>query len=293
MVVVPGYGMNSYIFDFHPSGPSMVETWASLGFEVWTVDPRGHGASRRLPPARRSFGLADLALNDLAVALDFVAANTLTERERVFGVGCSLGGTLLFAHTACRRGHRVAGLVAMGSPLRWEAILPIFEPFRRVPGFAATLAVPGSRFFAGLLLPRLARAAPSFLHPYMHLERIDPSATDRMVLTVERLYPRLNREIARWMASKDLVLGGCDVTRGFYATTMPLLCVVADSDGIVPEATALSACHRSPGPPGEVLRVGTADRPYAHADLFISEGCHEDVFLPVAAWLSRISSRVA
>src|SRR5690242_8776332 len=47
VLIVPGYGMNSFIFSFHPTGPSLVECLAARGLEVWTVDLRGQGRSIR------------------------------------------------------------------------------------------------------------------------------------------------------------------------------------------------------------------------------------------------------
>ena len=46
LLIVPGYGMNSFIFSFHPRGTSLERTLAEAGYEVWAFDMRNQGESR-------------------------------------------------------------------------------------------------------------------------------------------------------------------------------------------------------------------------------------------------------
>src|SRR5258706_14512998 len=87
VLIVPGYGMNSYIFGFHPRGPSMVDCLAARGLEVWTVDLRGQGRSIRARGNNR-YGLADLAIEDLGAAIAHVLAHTATGATKLAIVGC-------------------------------------------------------------------------------------------------------------------------------------------------------------------------------------------------------------
>ena len=64
VAIVPGYGMNSFIFGYHPRGLSLEEHLAEAGFEVWSLDLRGQGGSVCVGP-RRDYDLADLAVTDL------------------------------------------------------------------------------------------------------------------------------------------------------------------------------------------------------------------------------------
>src|SRR5579883_2044374 len=68
VLIVPGYGMNSFIFSYHPHGPSLEGSLAAAGFEVWRADLRGQGPSQR-DGGSDDFGLADLALTDLPAAI--------------------------------------------------------------------------------------------------------------------------------------------------------------------------------------------------------------------------------
>lgn len=283
VVILPGYGMNSFVFGYHPEGSSMIETWVARGHEVWTVDLRSQGATV-CRGGDATFGLAELALHDLAVAFDFVVANSLCRPSTLIGVGCSLGGALLYGHAACVPGHRLGAIVGMGAPLRWEAVHPLFRVVSRSPRLAWLAGHFSRREVNTRVLPLIARV-PRLISLYLHPQMVDLRHPERLFLSVSDLLPQLNEEMACWMAQGDLVFEGVNVTEAFWRTELPLLCVVGTGDGVVPEASALSACRRARPAPCEVLRVGDAERPYAHADLFVARDAPRDVFVPVARWL--------
>ena len=54
VLIVPGYGVSSQVFRYHPSGLSMQDYLVQAGFEVWLVDLRGQGRSTSVggKPAR-------------------------------------------------------------------------------------------------------------------------------------------------------------------------------------------------------------------------------------------------
>jgi hypothetical protein len=83
----------------------------------------------------------------------------------------------------------------------------------------------------------------------------------------------------------DLVVRGVNVTEAVADAKNPLLVVLSNADGIVPEATALSAHHKMGSSVKDILCVGTTEVPVAHADLFVSDIAQEWVFEPLAQWL--------
>ena len=110
VVIVPGYGMNAFIFGYHPNGPSMEESIAQRGFEVWSVNFRAQDGSRSVG-GEKEYNLKDLALTDLGAVFDHIRAHTRTERESVDAIGCSLGGTLLYIHAALVRQTPLASMI--------------------------------------------------------------------------------------------------------------------------------------------------------------------------------------
>jgi len=78
---------------------------------------------------------------------------------------------------------------------------------------------------------------------------------------------------------------GVHVTRAMREVTQPLLLVVANQDGIVPERVATSAARAWGGSDVTTLRIGTPEDWYAHADLFVGHASPEIVFAPIERWL--------
>jgi pimeloyl-ACP methyl ester carboxylesterase len=287
VLIVPGYGMNSFIFSYHPGGVSMEGRLAEAGFEVWRCDLRHQGGS----VARGGdddFSLADLALVDLGVAIDAVLARTRTGADRVSAIGASLGGTLVFIQTACNPAHRVGAIVALGSPLRWVAVHPAIRLVFASPLLIGLVRFRGTRRLSELGLPLLARWSPWLLSIYVNADITDVSAAREMVRTVEDPNRHINREMALWIRERDLVIRGVNVAEAFARLDLPLFCLTAAHDGIVPEATAAFPYHCSRAKEKQLRVVGTREMNMAHADLFVSNQAHKLVFDPMAEWLARV-----
>jgi len=284
VVIVPGYGMNAFIFGFHPRGKSMEAYWADKGFEVWSLNLRAQGDSKRVGGKTR-YGLYDASVTDLGAALAFIARHTETKAGRIDAVGCSLGGTYLYAHLALRPEQNILGsVVTIGAPLRWVEINPVFKAAFGSPRIAGMLTIRRVRPFARVAMPLLTRV-PKLLEVYLHPEIVDTSRMKEIIRTVENPNRTLNRQIAEWVRRGDLVIRGVNVTESIAKATNPLLVVLANADGIVPEATALSAYDKMGSSVKDILCVGRKEIPVAHADLFVSDIAQEWVFEPLAQWL--------
>lgn len=289
LLIVPGYGMNGFIFGFHPRGTSLESHLAESGIEVWTADLRAQGHSRPLGRHAATPTLEGYAAKDLPALVDLVLRETATrDARRVDVLGASLGGSITFAHLALTADHRVGSVVAVGSPLVWlDVPLVLRVPFasRRLAG---ALPIRGTRRLASLVLP-VVRHAPGMLGMYMNASHVDLGAASELVRTVEDPVPAVNRDLAAWMKNGHLVLGGVDVTRALARERGPLLTVLSNRDGIVPERAALSAGEAWGGNDVTTLRIGDDADWYAHADLFVGNEAPERVFEPIARWLGERS----
>jgi pimeloyl-ACP methyl ester carboxylesterase len=283
VVMIPGYAMNTHILAFHPRGASLVEHMVAAGFDVWTANLRGQGGSRRTGPRAR-FGLAELALVDIPAVLAHVRHRSGFERVDV--IGCSLGGSLLFAYLAHHRAdHGVRRLISMGGPLTLTHTNPLLKALFASGRLAGWVPIKGTRRLAGVGLP-LLRRIPSVLSLYMNADGIDLSRVDPLVQTVDDPVRRVNRQIARWLRAGELRVRGVDVAAALRDVhDVAVLAVIANRDGIVPPGDARSIADVVEG--ATVLEVGTPDRWYAHADLFIGNTAAEDVFTPLERWLSE------
>jgi pimeloyl-ACP methyl ester carboxylesterase len=286
VMIVPGYGMNSFIFSYHPNGPSLEGYLAQAGFEVWRVDLRAQGRSVSVGGGE-DYGLEDLAITDLGVAIRGALERTRTDGDRLDVIGASLGGTILFIHAVLNEKHRLGSLVAMGSPVRWVKIHPAIKLAFSSPLLVGLVRFRGTRKIAEVALPEIVRRTPWLLSIYMNSDITDMSAAREMVRTVEDPNRHVNREIAQWIRDKDLILKGVNIAEGLTRVQNPLLCVLAGGDGIVPRETAEFPYLKVASQSKKLLEVGLGDRAMGHADLFISNDSQLHVFEPIAAWLKE------
>lgn len=295
VVMVPGYAMNSFILSFHPGGRSMIGYLVDQGYELWTTDLRAQGDSRRTAGPRPlhlgdRFGLAELAVDDLPRMFDRVRALTASSASTLHAVGCSLGASLLYGYLAHHRdNHGLRSLTAIGGPLRWDAVHPALRVAFASGRLAGLIPFAGTRALARAALP-LVKHAPGLLSLYMNAREIDLSQADQLVKTVEDPVPYINRQVARWVSQGDLVVRGVNVSDRLQGLPLDVHCVLANADGIVPRGAAASVADIVGASRVTVLEVGTAERWYAHADLFIGPQAEAEVFAPMARWLELRSA---
>ena len=287
VLIVPGYGMNSYIFGFHPRGPSMIDCLSARGLEVWTVDLRGQGRSIRARGNNR-YGLADLAIEDLGAAIAHVLANTMTGATTVDIVGCSLGTALAFAHVASIPAAPVHALVSMAGLVTWKGAHPVVRFAFGSPRLVGLMRIRNTRQLARLALPLLTKVAPSLLSVYLNGRSTDLTHVSKLVQAVEDPHPVINREIAEWIRRGDLVVRGVNVSKKLPELGHPFFCVVANDDGIVLPETSRHTYDVIGSEKKRLLIVGDPEQPIAHADLFLFTGAQERVFRPIADFLLEV-----
>lgn len=283
VVIVPGYGMNSFIFGFHPRGTSMERYFAEAGLEVWSANLRRQGHSKPASARPGEPSLRAYAQKDLPAVIDTVLGASRTGADTVDLIGCSLGGSLVYAHLALLPDTRVGSVVSMGAPLRWTEVHPILKVAFASPWLVGRIPLAGTQRMARAALPLLARTP--VLSIYMNTKNVDLSQAGELTRTVDDPHPRVNQDIALWIRARDMVLGGRNVTEALTGERRPLLVVVSNRDGIVPESSATAARDAWGGDDVDVLRVGDDRVWYAHADLFVGDEAPETVFRPITEWL--------
>lgn len=287
ILIVPGYGMNSFIFRYHPRGTSMERTLAEAGYEVWSMDLRGQGDSQ--PTHRRAGGVSlwHYAMFDLPAAVAGVMAGTASTARDLTLLGGSLGGTISYSYLALRaRAHPVGQLVTVAAPLRWNAVHPVVRTLFASRFLAGSVRLSRTRDMVRGAMPLLLRT-PQLLGMYINTATVDTGQMHELTRTVEDPPRKLNLDIARWLRSRDLELGGVNVTRALGAQNMPLLVMYGNRDGVVPEPTVLSVVDAWGGTDIRVVRVGDDENWYAHANLFVADDAPERVFQPMIRWLQR------
>jgi pimeloyl-ACP methyl ester carboxylesterase len=280
---------NRGAMDFPIARWSLAAHLAEGGFDCFALDLRGHGDSRRMEGAPRSWSFDDYLRLDVPAALEAVRA--ATGSSRVLWVGHSQGALLGMAACAAYP-DRVEGLVAIAAPAFWGAqgVLKIVARF----GF----------FFTGRLNRFLARClAPfsGFWHPPVSEVAINGRNVTRpvyrrvLVNVVENISVGVLRQLGRWVITDSFASldGAIDYRAALSACRQPALFVSAEADRIAPPAVVEEAA-RAWGGESEVLRVGLAGGAccdYGHSDLLFGRRAPEEVFPRIRDWLVAEAER--
>jgi pimeloyl-ACP methyl ester carboxylesterase len=286
--IVPGYGMNSYIFHYHPSGRSLAATLADHGHEVFTVDLREQGRARKRTPGKQTrYGLSELALIDFAKAIDAARTHTASKHDEIDLVGASLGGTITMLYRTQAPNPAPGRVVLLGSPIRWTSVHPLLKILFGSPSLAGAVQLKKTRTLAGLALPLAAKLAPWALKIYMNPDATDLTHYGEMVHTVEDPSRFVNREIAQWIKHRDLIVNGRNLSDDVANFSAPLCTIFANGDGIVPKETATFAHYHARSTNKVLIEAGDRAVPYSHADMFIGRDAARQVFEPLIAFLEE------
>ncbi|MDP3275400.1 MAG: alpha/beta fold hydrolase [Deltaproteobacteria bacterium] len=286
--VVPGYGMNSYIFNYHPGDRSIIAALADAGHEVFTVDLREQGRSSKTKLFKSAaYGLGDLALTDLASAMDAAVAHKTSRPREIDLVGASLGGTLSLLYRTQHPKAVEGRVVLMGSPVRWVQSHPLLGVLFRSPMLAGAVGVRGTRQMAKLALPTIAKVAPWALKLYLNPDATDLGNAAEMIHTVEDPSRHVNREMAHWIRRGDLLVNGRTLADDVARFDAPLATFFANGDGIVPAQTATFAHGHARSTEKLLVRAGSDSLPYSHADLFVARDARQQVFEPLVDFLNK------
>lgn len=292
VVLVHGYAQNRYTW--HNSRRSFVNYLADDGWDVFNVDLRGHGRSRRFgAPFPRT--LDDYIREDLPAFVD--EALRLSGGDEVFLVGHSMGGLIAYFAAATLLRDRVKGLVTIGSPYVFGQGSTLLYAIREV---LAALRVTGLLDKNPALPLRVVGRHLQRSHRIWNARRLPipirawaPDTVEEEVLEeyLKRTFDRSTLAVAL-----DIVRGGrfksfrsadgmTDYSTAFELLDRPLLVVAGMEDNVAPPASVRPAFARSRSK-DKAYRVF----PFGHIDLIVGKESTRTVWPLVRQWLGRRAS---
>lgn len=114
VLLIHGFGQNRYTW--HTSRRSFANFLALEGFDVFNLDLRGRGRSRRFGALNDTI-MDDYIREDVPAAVRTVLR--LSGKKQVFLLGHSMGGIISYAVAGSSMRDEVAGVVSFGSPYRF------------------------------------------------------------------------------------------------------------------------------------------------------------------------------
>ncbi len=278
VLLVHGIAMNRQAFELGVDGYSLAAFLAEAGFDCFSLDLRGHGASRRPRGAARGWNLDTYLAEDLPAALDAIRRET--GAERVLYVGHSQGAVLGLA--ACGLyPERIAALAALAAPVQFDVqdrlralvryrFLPLGGRFLRP--FVRSVAP-----FSGVWHPRFADLA-------VNARNVAPPVYRRALANaIENLYPGVLAQFEAFIREDAFrsMDGAHDYRAALATCAQPALFVAAERDGLAPPAAVEGAYARWGGP--KALRVFEDD--FGHLDLLYGRRAPELVYPVVRDFL--------
>lgn len=295
VILAHGLAVNHSNFDLGPDN-SLARYLSEKGFDVWTFDVRGVGASREpVDESGRVRGATfdDIARHDAAAVIARVRA--LSGAERVLWAGHSMGGMVIAAHLAQAPEAPVAGAVVLGSPFRFGA-------YRAAPAIVESIAarvVPGVPLdsFFGLLVPFVhlgAREHRFFVNGRnMSVEtsrRVLATIFDRVPMTLTASFGAFVR--AGRVRSAD---GRFDYESKLADVRTPMLFVAGAADRQAPPSAVMPAYEALGAGDKRFFIAGRENgfqEDYGHGDLVLGERAAGECFPLVEAWLSERATPV-
>jgi pimeloyl-ACP methyl ester carboxylesterase len=272
VLLVHGIAMNRQAFEFGLERYALAPYLARAGLDCFSIDLRGHGASRRTGGRSRGWTLDTYLAEDVPAALEAIRRET--GHERVLWVGHSQGAVLGLA--ACGLyPERIAGLVALAAPAHFDVqerlrkLVSLDYPFRgRLTRIGARMIAP----FSGYWHPALADLA-------IHLRNVEPRVYRRLLMNViEDLPTGVLDQFATFIREDSFrsMDGKVDYRAALEGCRQPALFVAAEKDGLAPPSVVQAAFRRWGGEKSYVV----FEREYGHTDLLLGRRA-PDVVYPV------------
>ncbi|MGZ6079544.1 MAG: alpha/beta fold hydrolase [Myxococcaceae bacterium] len=290
-----GLAANHVNFDFDPPH-SLAHAFAAAGFEVFSVDWRGAGASRaRRRWQRFLYDADDLIAQDgpalLAHALERTGA------PGAFWVGHSLGALVGYGVLGGTDGPRIQGMCALGAPVFFQHSRWVFRLSRLALWLAWPLAF-RQRWMSIGLAPFLGHVTLPLTEVLLNPKAIAPRVLRKMYCNlVSSMGYRLMRQLDDWtrhdaFRSRD---GRIDYRARLRQVTTPVLVMGGSQD-------ALATPHAIQG---QFELLGTEDKTlmlfgrengdtldYGHGDLLFGDHAPLEVYPRILRWISDRASPV-
>jgi polyhydroxyalkanoate synthase subunit PhaC len=288
VLLVHGYGQNRYAW--HLPSRSLANYFAASNLDVYNLDLRGHGRSRRLG-ARVPRDVSEFVREDIPAAVEEI--QRLSGPRPVFLLGHSLGGLVSYA-AAPGLGDAVAGVISLGSPYHftrgsWALSLMghlLLAVDRRVSFGHGSLMLKS----CGDALRRLRIFMDSPLP--LPIRGFLPGSMEREVLG-EHL--SLAMDCGSVTVLRNMFLAAAEARQGghglgglsgfaepFEAMDRPLLVIAGAADDLAPPASVEPGYARSRSR-DKTYRVFTQ----GHIDLLMGRGSTETIWPLIDQWIDQ------
>lgn len=284
-----GLAANRHTFDFEPPY-SLSHVLAEAGFDCFIVEWRGIGGSRLPPRGRRwpDVSVDEIVAQDGPALIDLALART--GARRAFWVGHSLGGLVGYAVAQGERADKLAGIIALGSPV----FFPPDKLIRRLIHAGNRASWPRgfrNEWLSRTLAPFLGYVTLPLSDVIINPKHIPPAVQRKVYANMMASMSRnVLRQFQDWIdhdafRSFD---GRVDWRAGLSALRLPVL-VMGGSQDRLASPKNLRAQFELLGSEDKQLYIFGCERgdkmDYGHGDLLFGTGVAHEVHYETRAWL--------
>ena len=285
-----GLATNHLNLDFEPPY-SLACAFAEAGFEVFSLDWRGAGASRP-PPGRGRFDFDadDLIEKDAPAVMKLILEEA--RAEQLYWVGHSLGGLVGYAVLGSPEGARLRGLCSLGAPVYFRYPRWLARTMRLCLWLAWPVAF-RQRLLSLALAPFVGRLTLPLSDVLVNPQAIAPRVLRSMYANlIDSMGYRLLGQLDDWtrhdrFCSRD---GARDYRARLAQTRQPVLVLGGTMDGLAPPA-AIEGQAKLLGATDKTVMLFGKDNgdalEYGHGDLLFGTGAPNEVYPRIVAWVAE------
>ncbi|MDB4991288.1 MAG: Polyhydroxyalkanoic acid synthase [Myxococcaceae bacterium] len=293
ILLIHGFGQNRYTW--HTSRRSFANFLAAEGFDVFNLDLRGRGRSRRFGALQDTI-IDDYIREDVPAAIRTVLR--VSGQSQVFLVGHSMGGIIGYAVAGSTMREEVAGVVSFGSPYRFGLgsrflafVGPLLYAARLTGIFDRNPPIPIRKLGAHMvkrrwlwdnpLIPIPMRPwTPRSMEPEILAENLS-AAFEHTRVAIALGLVGLGSESA--LKSHD---GLNDYGLAFELADKPLLVIAGTRDALAPPASVRPVYDQSRSSDKTYREF-----PLGHIDMLLGRDAPQTVWPLVKTWLTARAAR--
>lgn len=287
VLMVHGLGANHYNFDY-PFDQAPARLYAEAGYDVWTVDLRGHGNSGHSSSGWYRSGFDEMVRFDIPAVVATVLAHN--GKQKLHWVGHSMGGMLFYAWAGSHKDVPVVSAVTLGSPVKMFKSSRLNRwAFRNRTLFLLLRVLPINVImrWTNPLLPM----APA---PFLDSQLVQDNCSWPLIKKVA--WNSTNNEslsllfdFLRWIVTGqwDSREGAVDYRAGLQSITTPTLVVVGSKDRLCPPRHTRNGWEEIGSDDKRFFVAGTEEglaAEYGHIDLVFGKRAGAEVVSQTLAW---------
>ena len=291
LVLCHGFTSTEYTYDIGERR-SLAAYLAERGFDVFVVNLRGRGEGYSIPEKlkKRGWGVSDYVRYDVPAIISGVLNKSGS--DKLFWVGHSMGGILIFWHESLGGDERVAGIVAVSSPASFRAMDEYTKHLFSYCPLLPCCGVLPTEAPAKVMAP-LARFNPKFSEWVANPSDFPQDIEARyMYNSVPDISVREVKDFCLLGEQGELVdrRTGFVMRYNLQKVKIPIIVIAGTGDNLAPPHNVYPFYSLSSSFDKTYIEFGEKNgfsHDYGHGDILIGDHSYDEVFPVIADWLKQ------